>query len=216
MSGLTDWPLPESLGRSRTCTAGTMLLRQGEPFQCLYWIEAGLVRVSALKAGGQEVLLAVRRPGWLLGAVSAVTGNSPVGSAVTWTTCVVRPMPIGTFQNLRTTDLSVGGWVQRMLASEAEEQARRTAAMVGAPVRLRLERVLHELLRDAAHRRADGSRCLVAHVSVTELARLAVTSREEASRLISQFVREGLLARDRDWLVAPAGSPLLLYPSDEN
>jgi CRP-like cAMP-binding protein len=209
------WPAPACLGRPRTYPPATALLRQDEPFHCLYLIEAGLVRITTHTGNGHHAFLAARRQGWLLGAVSAISGNSPLGSAVTWSECTLRSISIEAFQTLRRTDPEVGCWLQALLASEAEEQSRRTALLAGATVRERLEEVLRELLRYAGQRRSDGSVRLTAHVSVTELASLAATSREEASRLVSRFMSDGLLARDHDWLVAPARSRLLADPSHE-
>lgn len=206
---MIEWPAPESLGRATTYSSGTALLRQEEPFHCLYWIEAGLIRVTTLTAG-HHALLAVRRPGWLLGAVPAITGNELSVSATAWSDCSVRPLPLAKFHALRLTEPSVGLYVQRMLALEAEEQAQRAARLAGATVRQRLVHVLRDLLRYGGRRRGDGSVRLMLHMSVTELANLAATSREEASRLLSRFVQEGMLVRDREWIFAPAQSSLLL------
>ena len=65
-------------GRRRQWPAGASLYLEGENCTTVLIVVSGRVKVFSLTAEGEEILLAVRGPGALLGELSAVDG-APVG-----------------------------------------------------------------------------------------------------------------------------------------
>jgi CRP-like cAMP-binding protein len=61
---------------------GEVILREGERFDWVVVLRIGRVKVASNTAGGNEVVLALRGPGALLGELSAI-GRVPVSASVT-------------------------------------------------------------------------------------------------------------------------------------
>ena len=72
----------EETGEPRTYPAGTVIFEQGGTADCVLLVRSGHVRVAARGAGGEEVLLAERGPGELLGDLSGIDGQ-PRSASVT-------------------------------------------------------------------------------------------------------------------------------------
>ncbi len=52
------------------------LFRQGSPSQYVYCIESGLVKLVNLTQQGQELIVGLRSPGWILGSVPVIAHKS--------------------------------------------------------------------------------------------------------------------------------------------
>jgi CRP/FNR family transcriptional regulator, cyclic AMP receptor protein len=72
----------EEMGEPGTYAAGTVIFEQGATADCVLLVRAGQVRVAARGADGDEVLLAERGPGELLGDLSGIDGQ-PRSASVT-------------------------------------------------------------------------------------------------------------------------------------
>jgi CRP/FNR family transcriptional regulator, cyclic AMP receptor protein len=65
----------EDTGEPRTFPSGAVIFEQGETADCVLLVRAGRVRVTARGAGDEELVLAERGPGELLGDLSAIDGQ---------------------------------------------------------------------------------------------------------------------------------------------
>src|ERR1700742_2512059 len=83
---------------------GIELYRQGGQAQDVYFIDRGLIKLTHLCAGGEELIVDLRSSGWILGAASAIIRQPLNVSAVTLTTCHLRRISKGTFLSLLDTD----------------------------------------------------------------------------------------------------------------
>ena len=72
----------EEMGEPGTYAAGSLIFEQGETADRVLLMRSGHVRVAARGAGGEEVLLAERGPGELLGDLSGIDGQ-PRSASVT-------------------------------------------------------------------------------------------------------------------------------------
>src|SRR6478672_6066217 len=77
LRGLTGSELALALPHleRREFKAGQIILHWGEPGDCLYVIESGLVCVALRSRGGAESLLAQLGPGQIFGEMSILTGQ---------------------------------------------------------------------------------------------------------------------------------------------
>jgi CRP/FNR family transcriptional regulator, cyclic AMP receptor protein len=66
----------EEMGEPGSYAAGEVIFEQGGTADCVFVLRAGRVRVSATAGGGEEVVLAERGPGELLGELSGIDGQS--------------------------------------------------------------------------------------------------------------------------------------------
>ena len=69
------------VGRVRSYRRGAVLLLEGDHSDHVFVIREGRVKVVATTTGGQELLLAVRGPGELIGELAALTHGSEARSA---------------------------------------------------------------------------------------------------------------------------------------
>ena len=72
----------EEMGEPRTYPPGAVIFDQGETADCVLLVRAGHVRVTARGGEGQEVVLAERGPGELLGDLAGIDGQ-PRSASVT-------------------------------------------------------------------------------------------------------------------------------------
>ena len=72
----------EDMGEPGSYPVGTVIFEQGETPDCILLVRGGRVRVAARGAGGEEILLAERGPGELLGDLSGIDGQ-PRSASVT-------------------------------------------------------------------------------------------------------------------------------------
>ena len=66
----------EEMGEPGSYAAGEVIFEQGGTADCVFVLRAGRVRVSATASDGEEVVLAERGPGELLGELSGIDGQS--------------------------------------------------------------------------------------------------------------------------------------------
>jgi len=72
----------EDMGEPGAYAAGTVIFEQGGKADCVLLVRAGRVRIAARGASGDEVVLAERGPGELLGDLSGIDGK-PRSASVT-------------------------------------------------------------------------------------------------------------------------------------
>jgi len=73
----------EAVGSLRQWRRGEVILREGERFDWVVVLRVGRVKVASNTAGGNEVVLALRGPGALLGELSAIDDHASVSATVT-------------------------------------------------------------------------------------------------------------------------------------
>jgi CRP-like cAMP-binding protein len=66
----------EDMGEPGTYAPGAVIFEQGGTADCVLLVRSGRVRVSAQRAGGEEIVLAERGPGELLGDLSGIDGQA--------------------------------------------------------------------------------------------------------------------------------------------
>ena len=72
----------EEMGEPGTYPPGSVIFEQGGTADCVLLVRSGRVRIAARHGGGDEVVLAERGPGELLGDLSGIDGE-PRSASVT-------------------------------------------------------------------------------------------------------------------------------------
>ena len=72
----------EDMGEPGTYAPGTVIFEQGGTADCVLLVRSGRVRIVARAAGGEDLVLAERGPGELLGDLSGIDGQ-PRSASVT-------------------------------------------------------------------------------------------------------------------------------------
>jgi len=189
---------------------GIVLYRQDQPVNSIYLVVSGIVQVVS-RAREDEIPVAVRSAGSLLGGISAILGDSHIATAKTWTSCVLDCFDVAALHRLRRTDPAVGLWLQTVLAQEAREYLTRIRIFMEADLKTRFEFMLADLMRIVGEARADGSLLLRLPTAVEELAAVVGTTRESLTRLLLRLEKEGTILRKDRWIIVPTGSPYMAF-----
>jgi CRP/FNR family cyclic AMP-dependent transcriptional regulator len=185
-------------GRLHAYAGQAVIVRQGDSLTLSYLLVVGRARALLYAADGQVVLLHEYRSGDLFGAV----GES--GSAVQDTDVVaVEASQAIAIQAAHLAMLAqrhgcIGLALSRLLILRLRQI---NARMFERAALSSVGRVYSELLRQARH--GPGHRIAPAPV-VSDLALLASTTRETASRAVNALERRGIIRREANALVVVA------------
>jgi CRP/FNR family cyclic AMP-dependent transcriptional regulator len=185
------------------CPAGTVLMRPCERVESVLLIVSGVAKQTRSDC----MLVAVHRAGALLGAEAALCAASYPATVTALSSCAVARIPVATLIGQLEADPVGRTAVVRTLAQQAHDYMRAVSQLSGCPVRRRVAWILREVIKKAAVPHADGSRRLPFPLSVTEIASMAGTERETASRALSFLLKHRILVREEGRLGVPAVAP---------
>lgn len=205
--GRDPWPAPDAIGPATEFLPSSTLFRQGEPVTGLYHIDTGFVKLTRAEDSGRSVIVAIRSRGWLLGAAAALLDRVHPLTAETVSSCVVRRLSSAEYSRILREDSDVARWVHEMQAREAYDQVVLLGQFAVVSPRQRLERFLARVVAGTAPRQ-DGARRIQLPLKQHELAQAIAVTPEHLSRLFAQLETDGLLRRNKGWLVVSGGSPL--------
>ena len=202
------WPKSHALGPEHNYAAGAVLFRQGEPITSLFLIESGLVKLVRSTDRAEDLLIALRAPGSLIGVHTAILGERHPVTATTAASSTMRALSLNDFRHLHGSSLSVCAWLLRRQAAEMLDQIQLLGASRTSRLR-RLERLLRGFVRAGLiTARPEGWR-LDLPLKHCEIAQAVGCCPEHVSRLLTEMERNGLLMRRGRTLLLPTGSPLL-------
>jgi CRP-like cAMP-binding protein len=169
---------------------------QGETIRDISLLQSGVVRVSVAD-GSHDVCVALRTPGWLIGAAGAVTGYRYLATVRTMSDCLVHRISISDFHHERHKNTDFASALQRMFASELRWQHDRAARIGTRRHRGALEHLLYELFAAAGAPRPDGSVWLAMGLSVTDIATMIGVTRQWATVLLAELMSSGTITRSK-------------------
>jgi len=185
---------------------GHIIARAGSEVRAVHLIEDGGVGRIVI-TGDRTVLDAVRGPGWLLGAVPAMTTGRYEATITALTPCVLRPIPIGAFQRIAET-LEVSRWLNDMLAADIFAHTARNAAVAERSTRSLIEELFVELMVAVGRRMEDGGVRLMLQLSGVDVAGLVGASREHVARVLAELEDDACLVKVKGWFITPPGSKI--------
>jgi CRP/FNR family cyclic AMP-dependent transcriptional regulator len=195
-AGLSDEDLDKvaSITRERRYRKGTVIFREGDPGDFVYFVKEGKVRVSRLGAGGQEQVLRVWEPGAPVGLV-VLADRAPYPATAQAAEDAVLVV-------IRVDDLLA-------LLPECRTLATNVLCVVAERLRLAQDRA-HNLAVHTTHGRLaslllrlaaeKGSYRFRLGLTHQDLAGMIGTSRETVSRAMADFRRTGCIQTDGDYL----------------
>jgi len=175
-------------GVRRRITKGQILLRQGEPAEALYLVEAGRLKLTQLTADGQAVTVRFTGLGELCAAVAVLDGKAYPFSATAvesgevrfWTRAVLREL----FRQCPALERNV----LEIVGMHSRELLDRFRELATEPVAQRLARCLLRLAR-LGDRGTRGQALL--------LDELAATTIYTVNRVLSEWEADRLVRRGR-------------------
>lgn len=179
---------------------GGVIYRTGATVSHAYVIATGKVKLIVHSAKGQNVLLAVLGPGEFFGVLPA--GSTPkrqVDTAIALTHTCVLSIAAADLREILERYHSVAVQLMEILTDRLEQSQERIRQLNVYSVEGRLAYTLIKLAEKMGEPRAEGL-LIQTPLSRKDLAELAGTTPETASRIVHQFEAHGLIRTGRKWV----------------
>jgi CRP-like cAMP-binding protein len=188
----------------RSYPAGTIILREGDPCDTCYVIDHGQARVTRQHADGRTITLTNLGPGEIFGELAMFGGE--VRSATVEAVDDVHAVAIlaGDLKRLLNDHPEIAVKLLSALGAKLREANARIARQSFQKVSSRVAGVLAELVETGSRGTARGPgepAEVVVRSTQADLAQLAGTSREAASRFLATLQRAGVLTTRRGRIV---------------
>jgi CRP/FNR family cyclic AMP-dependent transcriptional regulator len=183
-------------GRQRRFPAGASLFLEGDSCSTVIIVVSGRVKAFSLTEQGEEIVLAVRGPGALLGELSAVDG-APRGSSVAALEPVAAlVVPIGSFFEFLRLHGGAATVLLQMVTSRLRDADRKRVEFAAFDIAARVARRLVELADRFGEPDEHGVRISVA-LSQDELAGWVGASREAVAKALRVLRTRGFVSTGR-------------------
>jgi CRP/FNR family transcriptional regulator, cyclic AMP receptor protein len=175
---------------------GEVIFREGDVGDTCYLIRQGAVLLTREHQDGRVVALAELRTGMLFGELAMFRGERRSATAEVVEPAAAIALLAQDMQRLvrRSPDLAL-----KLLASLAERVSRTNERLLSQSFQTVAGRVASALLAQTATRQADGApdADVLIRSTQAEIAHLAGTSRESASRFLATLERAGIVTLGR-------------------
>jgi CRP/FNR family transcriptional regulator, cyclic AMP receptor protein len=198
----------------RNYPSGTIILREGDSGDTCYVLERGQARVTRQHADGRTITLTNVGPGEIFGELAMFGGE--VRSATVEAVDDVRAVAIlaGDLKRLLSEHPEIAVKLLSALGAKLREANARIARQSFQKVSSRVAGVLAELVETGSRRpaRAPGEPAeVVVRSTQADLAQLAGTVREAASRFLATLQRAGVLTTRRGRIIVHDPAALHRY-----
>lgn len=193
---------------------GETIYRQSDSSTMLRVVVAGNVKLVSHTLEGEGVLLDMLQPGDFFGNPAADSRDVYNETAETQTSACILSIRIADFRNIMNEYASVAMSVLDITADRLNESRQRIRHLTTLPVKKRLAHILVTLSNKFGEKHSRGL-LIQLPLSRKDLADMAGTSAETASRVMSRFQDDGLITSGRQW-VALKNKPKLLRISAED
>jgi CRP/FNR family transcriptional regulator, cyclic AMP receptor protein len=173
-------------GRRRRWPAGASLFLEGDQSGTVVFVVSGRVKVFSLTEQGEEILLAVRGPGALLGEVSAVDGGPRSASVAALEPVTAIVLTADAFLDYLRTHAAAATVLLQMVTSRLRDADRKRVEFAAYDIASRVARRLVELAERFGEPDENGVRIAVA-LSQDELAGWVGASREAVAKALHQL-----------------------------
>jgi CRP-like cAMP-binding protein len=171
----------------------------GDKAAHLYVVASGRVKLLRHSASGQDVLLDILQPGDYFGSLTALPDEAYPDTAQAQTAVCILAITIESFRELLPRYPVITLSVLDITASQLQDAREMVHRLSVDPVERRIAAVLLKLADKLGEISAEGI-LIQMPLSRDDLAQMAGTTSETASRTISQFQKDGLVHSGRQWI----------------
>lgn len=195
-----------AIARSRDYAAGTLLFSQGAPPDHVLIILDGWVKVTAGRADGHEVMLAVRGPSDTIGESGWLNGRPRSANVKALNRVRTLVVPAEQFDSFLNTHPHAAQVLARVMVGRMDDADRRMTSQVGTSGARLLAMLLLELAERYGVSGANGEITLPLPLTQQELATMIGRARETVARALTVWRRDGIVdtGRTRIVIVDPA------------
>ncbi|MDF6017602.1 Crp/Fnr family transcriptional regulator [Streptomyces sp. JH34] len=202
------WSLLDDESRTPLLTAGRMvafppkdtLLRQNDFTDHLLVIRSGCAKVAAGSAAGYQAVLAIRRPGDLLGEQAALDGGPRSATLTSLTRVEALMIPSSAFRAAVRSVPVIALALQQVLSERLRESDGHRTAVGSEAVQARLAALLLELGAEYGRPQSNGAVLIALPLSQDDFAGLVLSSRRTVTRVLEQWRGLGWVTTGRNRL----------------
>jgi CRP/FNR family transcriptional regulator, cyclic AMP receptor protein len=213
------WETVYGLSDHHQVPAAAVLFRQDTMAQSAILLERGWIKLTRQERNGQEQIIALCPPGTLLGAEVLIAEQLHSATAITLGMCQLYLIPAMAFVNWVRTDPQFSWQIHRAFSRRIYIRDLNSTQLRGVPTRLRLEQLLWQLLYAQNYDMAianskwkQGKKKLFLTLQRQELAQMLSVTPEYLSRLLGKMEKEGIVTREKGWLIVPNPERLWCAP----
>ena len=179
------------------------IFSQGESPHTVYLICSGLVKLTRTESDGKQVIVGLRRPGWLLGAAALLLGMPHATTAEAVTRSKLCFVPIEQFKQEMDTNAQFSKWISMILSRKVYVGVLNISEKCSLSGRQRLEKFLWDLVQTEDGSDIKGPRKMQMTLKNWEVAQLLSITPQYFCRLMRQLEGEGIVRRKEGWLIIP-------------
>lgn len=193
----------QGLAQTQTYPKGVELFQQGSLLDEVMRIKGGVTKLVRVDREGREMILALAFAGAWLGTAGVLARTPHPVTVVTCMRTVVMRMPANLFRDLLQRNVPLSLEIHQAHARELCRQTEWVGQLSSVGSRQRLQRVIRQLVAALGFQRSEAGIKLQLPVRHWELAQLVAITPEHLSRLFKIMESEGVIRRDKGWLVIP-------------
>lgn len=178
-----------------TFAAGELLYSPPEPAERLFILKRGRVRIFRVSADGRALTTAIVTPGMVFGEMVVLGQQMHDNFAEALDDVVVCVMSRRDVQHFLLSDVRIAARISEILGARVAQLERRLSEAVFKSVPQRVASTLCLLCAD--QRRPPLSRGVPLRLTHEQIAALAGTSRETATKVLGEFADRGLVSLGR-------------------
>lgn len=173
---------------------------EGEPAAWLYVVTAGRVKIVRHSRGGKDVVLELLGPGEIFGGVAVIERRPYPASAQATEASAVLKIPADAVIAVAERHPALIKEMALMIGRRLRAAHDAVTSLAVDPVEARLAATLVRLA-EREGRRSAGGLTLPFHLTRQSLADMTGTTVETAIRVVSRWIKDGLVADDGGHLV---------------
>jgi len=175
--------------------AKTELFAADSPGNECYRVEEGSLKVSVISKAGVERTLAIVGADSVIGELSMLDGQPRSATVTALTDCRLKYISRAEFQRFAAQEPSVYEHLTRLLVGIVRQTDSSIAAGAFLPIDGRLAWAFLQLAEEFGTANRDEHVAIGISLSQADIGNLAGISREQTSRILNKWIRQGIVSR---------------------
>ena len=175
--------------------AGQTLFMAGDAGDGCYVIDEGLLKVELASESGAQRILAILRPGAVVGELALVDGKPRSATVTALRESRLRFISRATFDEVVARDPELLRAVAAVLAGRLRDTNQALATSNFMPVKGRVALAMSALMESFGQPVGPGRTLIKVKLAQGDIAAMAGVSRETASRILNEWLRAGDISR---------------------
>lgn len=181
----------------RQLPGGSMVMAIAEPGDFIYGVVEGAVKIVVTGEEGQEIILAMRGVGEVIGEISLLDGQPPSANVVTQGPCVLLCLRRADYWAELSEILPIVYNLAHILTRRLRFASTQIQALSSLDAQARLARQLLAFAQEYGHETKDGAIVISLRLTQSDLAALVGSSRVRVTQMLGYWKRHKYIHIDQ-------------------